>query len=398
MKIIKLEVNGFRSLKSQTWHPGDLNVIIGPNASGKSNLLRVLEMLSAAAKGALGRYVQHEGGMEPLVWDGCAKRILIRAKMTPLPPYTDPVTDALTYAIKLGRLGKSSSYRIDHEILGNFSQVETGRAKEPFKLIERDSQHAAVFSMNSQRFEAPAETVSQEEALLAVAGGPFAANKIADEFRKELAAWEIHQDFQTNSQAPVRTAQVARAETQVSADGQNLISVLHSLYTGDRHFKKDVDKAMRAAFGEDFEELVFPPDADQRIQLKIRWRSLQRERSAADISDGALRFLFLLAVLANPSPAPLIAIDEPETGLHPSMLPIVAEYARQAAIKSQVILTTHSPDLLTAFRNEPPTTTVTESREGETVIRVVSGEALAYWLKDYTLRELYRSNQLEAMR
>ncbi len=88
---------------------------------------------------------------------------------------------------------------------------------------------------------------------------------------------------------------------------------------------------MRAAFGEDFEELLFPPDADQRIQLQIRWRSLQRERSAADISDGTLRFLFLLAVLANPSPAPLIAIDEPETGLHPSMLPIVAEYAREAA-------------------------------------------------------------------
>ena len=80
MKIIKLEVEGYRSLKSQTWCPGDLNVVIGPNASGKSNLLRVLEMLNAAARGRLGRYVQREGGMEPLVWDGAAKGIRLCAR------------------------------------------------------------------------------------------------------------------------------------------------------------------------------------------------------------------------------------------------------------------------------------------------------------------------------
>jgi predicted ATPase len=91
---------------------------------------------------------------------------------------------------------------------------------------------------------------------------------------------------------------------------------------------------MRAAFGDDFEELVFPPAADQRIQLRIRWRSLQREQSAADLWEGTLRFLFLLAVLANPSPPPVIAIDEPETGLHPAMVPIVAEYAREAATRA----------------------------------------------------------------
>jgi predicted ATPase len=398
MKIIKLEVEGFRSLRLQTWCPGDLNVLIGPNASGKSNLLRVLETLSMAAQGGLGKYIQQEGGMEPLVWDGQADRIRIRAKMTPIPPFADNVKDALTYELSLGRLGKSSAYRIDKEVLGNFSKVETGEMKEPFKLLERDPHHAVVYSIDAQRFEAPAEAVLQEEALLAVAGGPFTANKFVDEFQKELASWKIYQDFQTNSQARIRSPQVARAETQVGADGQNLIAVLHTLYTGSRQFKKEVNKAMRAAFGEDFEELLFPPDADRRIQLQIRWRSLQRERSAADISDGTLRFLFLLAVLANPSPAPLIAIDEPETGLHPSMLPIVAEYAREAANKAQVILTTHSPDFLNAFGDDPPTTTVVERRDGETILSVVSGETLSYWLKNYTLGELYRSSELEAMK
>ncbi len=109
-------------------------------------------------------------------------------------------------------------------------------------------------------------------------------------------------------------------------------------------------------------------------RLNIRgFRSLRRGQSAADLSDGTLRFLLLLTVLASPSPAPLIAIDEPETGLHPSMLPIVAEYATDAATRTQVILTTHSPQFLDAFGDTLPATTVakwlTERRFSECRMR-----------------------------
>jgi predicted ATPase len=154
---------------------------------------------------------------------------------------------------------------------------------------------------------------------------------------------------------------------------------------------------MKAALGDDFEELVFPPAADQRIQLRVRWKSLRREQSAADLSDGTLRFLFLLTVLAGPDPPPLVAIDEPETGLHPSMLPIVAEYAVDAARRTQIILTTHSPQFLDAFQETVPTTTVAEWAEGETRLKTISGESLDYWLKEYSLGALYRSGELEDM-
>src|SRR5262249_3370801 len=136
----------------------------------------------------------------------------------------------------------------------------------------------------------------------------------------------------------LRQAAVARMDRRIAPDGQNLIPVLHTLYTGDREFKRTVDAAMRAAFGGDYEEIVFPPAADQRVQLRIRWRSLRTEQSAANLSDGTLRFLLLVAIFASPGSGGLIAVDEPETGLHPSMFPIIAELAREASERSQVIL------------------------------------------------------------
>jgi len=172
---------------------------------------------------------------------------------------------------------------------------------------------------------------------------------------------------------------------------------LHTLYTGDREFKRSIDDAMRVAFSGDYEELVFPPAADQRVQLRVRWRSLKTEQSAADLSDGTIRFLMLLAILANPTPGDLIAIDEPEVGLHPSMLPIVAEHAAAAAERTQVILTTHSTQLLDAFTDTPPTTTIAQWKDGETVLAIVDHEELARWLQTYSLGALFRTGELEGM-
>ncbi len=190
---------------------------------------------------------------------------------------------------------------------------------------------------------------------------------------------------------------MTRLEQRVAPDGQNLINVLHTLYTSDRQFKQDINDAMSAAFGPDFDELIFPPAADQRIQMRVRWKTLRREQSTADLSDGTLRFLFLITVLASPSPPPLIAIDEPETGLHPSMLPIIAEFAVEAARRTQVVFTTHSDQFLDAFRDAALTTTVANWENGETTLRTLDQNDLAYWRKEYSLGSLFRSGELESL-
>ena len=397
MRILELEVEGFRSLKHVIWKPDRLNVVIGPNGSGKSNLLRVLELLTTAGKEGLGKHIQREGGIAPLLWDGRANGLHFRTKMSPADPSRDETRDSLTYDLTLDRIGQSSSYRVGSELLGNYHKVETGERSQPFKMLERVPQRAVIFDENERALVTISERLDEEETLLSVAASPVTNNQFIEEFQRRYANWRIYEDIYTDRASAMRQATVARNETLVDSDGQNLIAVLHTLYTADRDFKNEVNTAMRSAFGDDFEELIFPPAADQRVQLRVRWRSLKREQSAADLSDGTLRFLFLLAVLANPSPPSLIAIDEPETGLHPSMLPIVAEYACDAAERTQVILTTHSPEFLDAFRETIPSTTVAEWKDGETKLSVQSGDELKYWLEQYTLGELYRSKELEGI-
>jgi predicted ATPase len=379
MKIIELEIEGFRSFKHVVWRPGDLNIVIGPNASGKSNLLRFFEMLSASAKGKLGDYVQNAGGMAALAWDGAVERIVA----TIVARASDGAD--WTYRLGIGGLGTGGWYMVDSELLDI-----AGPAAYAQRIIQRSAAEQLLFDDHGHLMElGTQQPVPIAETLLS------AATYIAVRCRLYFEAWTAHQDVITSASAPIRQAPVARYEKQVAPDGQNLINVLHTLYTESRDFQADVDLAMQAAFGDDYDGLVFPPVASQRIEMQVRWKSLSRACPAADLSDGTLRFLFLIAVLANPEPPPLIAIDEPETGLHPSMLPIVAEYAADAALRTQIVLTTHSPEFLDAFSELDRTVTVADWTNGETTLRTLDSEALQYWLNEYTLGALYRSGELE---
>ena len=393
MRIKQLKIEGFRSLRNVTWEPGDLNILIGPNGSGKSNLLRFLMMVSAAAEGDLADGIQRSGGINALVWDGQSPAIRFALKTVP----SDPAHNPEHYELEIKRLGTGSAYIINYELLANFFRFKAGEKQQPFKFLERTPHRAVVFDEHEQGLVAPAESVKEDETLLSMLAGPFVNNYLVPPFRQQLADIDVYSDLDVRRESVLRQPTVTRAESRVDTDGQNLISVLHTLYTSNREFERNIDSAMRAAFGDDYEKLVFPPAADQLIQLRVRWRTLKREQWAADLSDGTLRYLFLITVLASPDPPPVIAIDEPETGLHPAMLPIIAEYAVDASLRAQVILTTHSPQLLDAFTDKNPSTTVTKWRDGETVLQNLSGDDLAYWLKEYTLGTLFKSGELESM-
>lgn len=397
MKINRISINGYRSLKEIDWAPGSLNVVIGPNGTGKSNLLRFFELLVAASKGNLSRYIQKAGGVKPLLWDGKMEAFGFRLEAT-LPALNDDHwEDNYTYEVLFRQMGHSGDYCVESEYLTVQNQKQLQVDNEPERLLYRDKQKLIIYDTSGGEMDIPGDVVSHEELLLATAANPFSGSKKINAFQKALSSLAIYHDLSVHQNSLIRQPAVTRYETSVAADGQNLVSVLHTLYSGDRNFKNAIDSSMRAAFGNEYEEMVFPPAADQRVQLRVRWNSLDQEQSSADLSDGTLYFLLLMTILNNPHPPALIAIDEPETGLHPSMLPVIAEHAVEISCKSQVILTTHSSQLLDAFVDVKPVTTVTHWQKGETSLKVLDGEELNYWLSSYSLGSLFASGELENM-
>jgi predicted ATPase len=187
MKITKLHIEGFRSLRKVSWVPGDLNVIIGPNGSGKSNLLRILELISVSAQGKLGRYVQSLGGMNPIVWDGEARSIKFALETKPAGSELDPEL----YELELLRLGAGSSYKVENERLINAHKQRKGTEKNPFKFLERRANSAVIFDENERTFVTPEEYVADEESLLSIAAGPFSINHFIPSFQRELASIKV---------------------------------------------------------------------------------------------------------------------------------------------------------------------------------------------------------------
>ncbi|MBN2211889.1 MAG: AAA family ATPase [Sedimentisphaerales bacterium] len=379
MKITNLKIEGFRSLKKIDWSPGDLNVLIGPNASGKTNVLQVLELLSEAAQGRLHDYViKRQGGMPSIMYNGKADNIAFELiAESSLESANKPLRSIYTFSMV--QVGKGASYKVCNENIEEYSKPNM----------------SAKINLSSY-FKGKHEDYPDTELLLS--DRMAESNKTFVPFKKSLSGWRVHRMLNTDYDAKVRQPNVTSYEHRLESDGENLIPVLHTYCEEYPGFKDRLHQSMVAAFGDDFKAISFPPAAETRIQLSLTWKSLSKSHAAASLSDGTLCFLYLLAILGNPNPPSLIAIDEPETGLHPAMLPIIASYAEEASRKSQVIISTHSPEMLSAFRGETkPTVTVAQWKDGQTQLQTLDPEHLNYWLKEYALGEMFRSGQLENM-
>ena len=390
MRLKRIKIEGYRSLKSVEWKPAPLNVLIGPNASGKSNLLRALELLPAAARGELNEAVLSRGGMAPLVWDGASPGISYTLVMgsTSSP---GSLERALEYKLGLFRLGESGAFEIRSE------QVDETEGATLKRHMDRKNPKEVSFFDGGGKLVQTYDDVRPSEAALALAA-PLPGNELVTSLRQQLRSYAVYHDLRVDAGAPVRQSAVARMETRLDPDGQNLVPVLNTLYERDRAFEGQIDAAMTAAFPKPYDKLTFPSSPEHgRIQLQVRWQKGSHAPSTTDLSDGTLRFLMLLAILGSPDSAPLIAIDEPELGLHPDMLPVVAEFAADVSTRSHVILSTHSPEMLDAFDETLPATTVFSWVDDHTEMRTLEGSQLEKWVEDYSLGRFCFSGEAEAV-
>jgi predicted ATPase len=394
--IQELEIRGFRSFREAIWRPGALTLVVGPNGSGKSNLLRLLEFVSNVARGRLAKSVSEAGGMVPLSWDHKTEIVAWKLRIDPVDDGRDRAKVALTYELALHRAG--SAYEIQRDSLGNWQEYnETGQGS-PYWVFNRSGQHVHIYDQRASRqrlVDLHVRRFDANESLLSQIGD--FRNRIPSYARDALGSWGIHHDVPVGSSSRMRAAATTQHVTRLDPDGGNLTTVLHTLCENNREFEERVSDAMFAAFGDEFRHLKFPPVAAQQIQLAIQWNSSSAPHAGQDLSDGTLRFLFLIAVLSQPDPPSVIAIDEPEVGLHPRMLPIVAEYAASAAQRTQVILTSHSPEFLDAFSETAASVTVCQWEEGQTRLFALEEGRYREWLKRYRLGELFTSGELDLL-
>jgi predicted ATPase len=126
----------------------------------------------------------------------------------------------------------------------------------------------------------------------------------------------------------------------------------------------------------------------------IKEDGLNSRTPASRLSDGTLRWLMLLIILLDPAPPPVICIDEPELGLHPDILPTLADLFREASTRTQLIITTHSRSFLDSFSETPEAVCICEKVGGSTVIERLDAERLKIWLDEYSLGRLWTSGEI----
>jgi predicted ATPase len=331
-----------------------LNVIIGPNASGKSNLVDIIKFLrSLTQQKGLINFLSRNGGIAEWIWKG-TKEIDNAFVQIQVNSENKKIRYQIQFAEVFQRLD------IINEIVENLNENI---------VIDRNEQIPAYKSRLSVGLEK--EIIIIEEFILT----------------DLLYFTHTYTDLNTNRSAEIRRPQVPDAPNNfLEEDGSNLALVLNDLeHRGDTKDKIVENLKRFNPRIKDYSVRIL----GGTVQLFIREEGLEKPISAMRLSDGTLRYLCLLAILCHPEPPPLICIEEPETGLHPDILPTIAELMKEASQRTQLIVTTHSDILISAFSDLPEAVLVCEKDEDGTHFRRLEADKLKVWLEEYTLGEAW---------
>jgi len=371
-----------------------LNILIGPNGSGKSNFIEILGLLKDLPSKDPWATILETGGVDEWIWKGgkdgkTPDNPSIAVTFAP----SEPGHPLNYYQVCLVKHEPTYSLHIYSEALGQIDAATNQRTAFYVNRTPDSPDIASVRSSASQFTISKAKELDVRLSLLSQLVDVFNYPELYY-FEQKVSRFALYRDWVFGVDAEPRDPQpVGLNSNELEEDSRNLAQVLKAIR--DRG-KGNVFEQLRELL-QRFYEPIRDLDVElvgTHLRMMIKEEGLSSRTPATRLSDGTLRWLALLITLLNPSPPPVICIDEPELGLHPDAIHTLADLLVEASTRTQLIITTHSDALLDAFTETPDVVCVCEKVEGSTVIRRLDKEQLKVWLKDYSLGHLWMSGEI----
>ena len=349
--ITLVAVAGYRSLRDVVVPLHGLDVVTGANGSGKSSLYRALRLLADCGSGRAIGSLAREGGLPSALWagpeslDGARTRgyaVEGTRRRGPVSLRLGFATDdGFGYLVDLGLpIPIETEFNLDPEVKREI--VFSGPVARPNAvLVSRKGQ--LVRTRDGRDWVELSRGLQPWESMLTELADPGRAPELLA-VRDQIRAWRFYDGFRVDAEAPARRSQVGTRTPVLDHDGADLAAAVQTIREiGDR---AALDHAVADAFDGATVEVAV---AAGRFDLALRQPGMLRPLVSAELSDGTLRYLLLVAALLTPRPPGLMVLNEPETSLHPDLLPPLARLVERAAHETQIVLVSHSRTLLDAL-------------------------------------------------
>lgn len=341
--IQTLAVENYRSLRQLVLPLSPLTVVTGANGAGKSSLYKALRLLADAARNGAVAALAGEGGLASTLWAGPEGKVR-KGRPVQGTVRTKPVAlrlgfggDEYGYALDLGMpVPGDTMFGLDPEF--KREALWTGPVLRPAALLADRARNVVRARGATGAWGAPGK-IGLTDSMLSEMAEPEVLL-----LRERMRSWRFYDQFRTDRDAPARQSRIGTRTPVLGHDGADLPAALRTIV--ELGAATELDDAVADAFPGSRVDVV---DHDGRFGLRFHQHGLLRPLDAAELSDGTLRYLLWVAALLTQRPPELLVLNEPETSLHPDLLPSLANLISGAAARGQVVVVTHSARLVDAM-------------------------------------------------
>lgn len=362
-----------------------LNVLIGPNGSGKSNLIEAISLMRAAPK-EFADVTRKGGGAVEWIWKGDPKGVASVEVVIEHPHSEIPLRHVIEFRAEAQRFKL-----VDERVTESIEPPWGGEVISYYHGL-KDGKPKVLTTAGTERLVSDA-LVRPDCSIVSQLFDPSSYAELAS-LSQNYEKVRIYREWAFGRSAVFREPQQADMRNNfLEEDFSNLGLFLSKLRKTPKAKKAIIENLKQLYDGlTDFDVVA------EGGSVQVFFTEGDFVIPAARLSDGTLRFLCLLAILCDPDPPPLICIEEPELGLHPDILPTVADLLKSASERTQLIITTHSDILVDAMTETPECVVICEKHAGKTEMKRLSSDELAVWLEQYRLGQLWIDGQLGGKR